>query len=272
MSHSISAIRVREALEAGGAEDLERETAVATSYLHQLSALPKVQEAVLQRLRSGESPYAVAGRYPLQTVRGVMSLAVNTTVMPPGGDTQAVADLVAELAPQVAQLVIDVGCGTGVLGIAALAATSATRGLFIDLSWDACALVSLNLSTLGLAERAAVVQGRGLETLRQAGPKALVVANLPFVPTNALPLLPSRYSEFAPRIAVDGGADGLDTIRRVVDQAASRLSPGSVLVLQHADDQGYDVARALDERWAVEASLSLSAATVAKLGPRGSIR
>ncbi len=66
----------------------------------------------------------------------------------------------------------------------------------------------------------------------------VLVANVPYVPAGAIPLLPRDVREHEPRLALDGGPDGLDVLRRVVGGTRRWLAPGGWLVCEIGDDQG----------------------------------
>ncbi|MEP6624212.1 MAG: HemK/PrmC family methyltransferase [Acidimicrobiia bacterium] len=68
-------------------------------------------------------------------------------------------------------------------------------------------------------------------------PFDLVTAVAPYVPTSALALLPRDVREYAPRLALDGGRDGLDVVRRLIDAAARLLRPGGWLLIELGGDQ-----------------------------------
>lgn len=249
--------RVREALRVGGSEDLKAEVMAVLDHLAECGDATHV-ELVLARLREGHSPYEVLGTFHLRVGRRRIPLQVAPGVMPPGSDTQIVADgiraLLRHWRRQRFDAVVDVGCGSGVLGIAALAGERGARGVFIDVSRLACRAAVQNVLNAGLAGRSLVVQGSGLGCVALGTRYALVVANLPFVPTHQLGCLPRRFGVHAPQHAVDGGADGLAIIRSFVNEAEGVLLAGSVVLLQHARDQTGKVRELLGSSWNMQYS------------------
>jgi len=91
---------------------------------------------------------------------------------------------------------------------------------------------------------AAVVGDVGHPPLRP-GAFDLVTAVAPYVPTGALRLLPADVQRYEPRLALDGGADGLDLVRRVVEAAAGLLRPGGWLLVEVGGDQDAGLAPTL---------------------------
>ena len=69
------------------------------------------------------------------------------------------------------------------------------------------------------------------------GRVAVVVANAPYVPTNAIALMPPEARDHEPRVALDGGADGLDVQRRVAAAAPRWLAPGGSLLIETSEQQ-----------------------------------
>src|SRR3712207_2515948 len=73
----------------------------------------------------------------------------------------------------------------------------------------------------------------------------VLVANVPYVPTSAVDLLPRDAREHEPRLALDGGVDGLDVLRRIASGAPAWLAPGGALLCEVADEQVDAAARDL---------------------------
>lgn len=130
-------------------------------------------------------------------------------------------------------LAVDVGCGSGALG-AALAARRPDLVVWgIDYDPDAVACARLNLPP----DR--VLLGDLLDPLPAGAGFGLgaILANLPYVPTAAIALMPSEARDHEHRVALDGGPDGLDQHRRLLAQAPPRLAPGGLIVTECGQDQ-----------------------------------
>jgi release factor glutamine methyltransferase len=127
-----------------------------------------------------------------------------------------------------------VGTGSGAIALA-LASELGCSVVATDVSSGALEVARANAERLGLALE--VVQGDLLEPLAARAPFALVVANLPYVPTADLAFLQAEARK-EPGLALDGGADGLDFLRRLIAEAPAVLAPGGALVLEIGADQG----------------------------------
>ncbi len=125
-------------------------------------------------------------------------------------------------------VVVDLCCGTGALGAALLAAVPALEVYAADLDPAAVACARRNLS----AER--VFEGDLYDALpdRLRGRVAAVVANAPYVPTGAIATMPPEARDHEHRVALDGGADGLDVQRGVVRGAPGWLAPGGRVLVE----------------------------------------
>jgi len=206
---------ILDALRAGQAEEPEEEATFVLRYVNQHSLLdPGKIDNILAELAEGVSPYHVIGEYPIPGAR--CTLLVPRDVMPPGSDTPGMILAIQQVANSCRPaLLVDIGCGMGVLGVAALLASPDSRGVLIDVDMAACEATIANLARLGLSNRATVVPADSLACLAPNS-VALLVGNLPFVPTDHIGSLLPRFSRHVPRRAVDGGRDGLGLFRRLL--------------------------------------------------------
>ncbi|HTA21646.1 MAG TPA: HemK/PrmC family methyltransferase, partial [Polyangia bacterium] len=143
---------------------------------------------------------------------------------------------IARLAPRVA----DVGTGSGAIAIT-LAKERPDAAVFaVDVSPDALAVARANAERLGAA--VTFLEGNLEVPLIPHAPFDLIVANLPYIPTADLAgLAPEVRAE--PARALDGGADGLALVRRLVTAAPALLAPGGALVLEIGAGQAAETAR-----------------------------
>ncbi len=132
--------------------------------------------------------------------------------------------------------VADVGTGTGCIAITLALERPAARVTAVDASPGALALARANAAALGAARRVRFREG---DLLGAFGPARfdLVVANLPYVPSAELRGLDRTVRDYEPRAALDGGADGLDLVRRLLPQAARCLRPRGRVYLELGEDQ-----------------------------------
>lgn len=147
----------------------------------------------------------------------------------PAEDAAAEGPAEPEPVPAPVARVVEVGCGTGCIGLSlAVERPGAVRVLEIDIAPEACALTRRNRDKLDLSGAVAIRQGDLLTPVRPAerGTFDVLVSNPPYIPTSVMRELPHEVAAFEPALALEGGADGLDVFRRLVQGAPTVLKPG----------------------------------------------
>jgi release factor glutamine methyltransferase len=124
--------------------------------------------------------------------------------------------------------ILDVATGSGVIAVTLALERKEASVRATDISPDALSLAQENAEALG-AERVCFEQADLMP--REGGCFDLITANLPYIPSGEIPTL-SREVRNDPLLALDGGADGLDLIRRLAPLAHARLAPGGRLLLE----------------------------------------
>ncbi len=148
-----------------------------------------------------------------------------------------------------AALVADVGTGSGAIAVSVAYYEPRARLVATDISEAALEVAAANALRNGVAERVEFLHGDLLEPVLKAKGEsagAVVAANLPYIPTSELESLPPDV-RCEPRIALDGGGDGLELYRRLLPQAAAFLQPGGMLACEIGAGQGGVLADLLDE-------------------------
>ncbi len=139
------------------------------------------------------------------------------------------------VAPPVAH-VLEVGCGTGCISLSlATERPDAVRCVATDIEPRAIALARRNRERAGLADGAVDIRGGDLVSPVRAeeyGTFDVLVSNPPYVPTKVVDTLPREVAAFEPHLALDGGADGLDIFRRLLDVAPALLKPGALFAVE----------------------------------------
>jgi release factor glutamine methyltransferase len=159
-------------------------------------------------------------------------LRVTPDVLTPRPDTETILDVVLPLFPANRRFtVLDLGIGSGAILLAILAERPAARGLGVDVSEEALAVARENAASLGLTPRVALLRSDwtailGDETFD------LVVSNPPYIATGEIAGLAPEVRDHEPRLALDGGADGLDAFRALAPQILRVLRPGGVFAVE----------------------------------------
>jgi release factor glutamine methyltransferase len=136
-------------------------------------------------------------------------------------------------------VVLDLCCGSGAIGLALVAACRRRRQGRIELHAADLDPAAVRCARRNVGSLGHTYEGDLYDPLPAAlrGRVDILVANAPYVPTDALGLLPSEARLHEPRIALNGGADGMDVLRRVADEARSWLSPGGHLLAEASERQ-----------------------------------
>ncbi|MCB9671381.1 MAG: peptide chain release factor N(5)-glutamine methyltransferase [Alphaproteobacteria bacterium] len=172
-------------------------------------------------------------REPLAWILGTtgfhaLDLLVHRDVLVPRPDSETLVDAALEWIPKDASpvYVADIGSGTGAIGLAIAMAHPGVRLYATDVSEAALANTRANVAALGLTERVAVLAGPFLEPIPSKRPVEWVVSNPPYIPRKAIDGLMPEVARFEPRLALDGGPDGLDVYRALIPLAAARATRG----------------------------------------------
>jgi len=135
--------------------------------------------------------------------------------------------------------ILDLGTGSGCLLMALLSELPESTGLGIDRSWDALRVATRNAKMLGLAERTQFVCGHWSNGL--AGRFDLVVANPPYIAAGDIPELAPEITRYEPRLALDGGDDGLCAYRAIAPDLPRVLVPNGALIFEVGAGQASSV-------------------------------
>ena len=163
-----------------------------------------------------------------------LRLAVDPGVFVPRRRTELLVDRAAALAAPGATIV-DLACGSGAVGRAVAARVDGVSLYAADIEPAAVRCARRNLAPLGGRVYAGDLYDPLPVELR--GRVDVLVANVPYVPTEAVDLLPPEARIHEPLVALDGGADGLDVLRRVAAEAGDWLAPGGHLLLETSAGQ-----------------------------------
>ncbi len=243
--------RVRRALEAAGVEAPVHEARLLVEAGAGVSRLDIVTDP-----RREMSPAQTAGvdaltarraaREPMAHILGRkqfwrLDLVVSADVLIPRPETELVVEAALEaIAPEAAARVVDLGVGSGAILLAILSERANAFGVGVDSSAGALTVARANAECAGLTDRAKFLGGDWWEGVE--GRFDVVVSNPPYIPTADIAGLAPEVARFEPRLALDGGTDGLDAYRAIFEGLGARLSPGGVFVFEIGIGQADNVA------------------------------
>ncbi len=164
-------------------------------------------------------------------------LSVTPDVLTPRPDTETVVEYVLRDFPEhAAWSVLDLGVGSGAIVLSILAERPAARGLGIDISEDALAVARDNAASLGLAGRLALLRGDWTAGMPD-DQFDLVVCNPPYIASAVIETLEPEVRDHEPRLALEGGEDGLDAYRLLAPEILRVLKPGGRFAVEIGYDQ-----------------------------------
>jgi release factor glutamine methyltransferase len=164
-----------------------------------------------------------------------LPLQLSPATLVPRPDTETVVELALELlgadgATHRPLRIADLGTGSGAILLALLSELPMAQGCGTDISEQALQTAAANAGRAGLADRATFVACDYATGL--TGPFDLIVSNPPYIRADDISGLALEVREYDPRVALDGGVDGLDAYRALIPQAARILIPGALLVVE----------------------------------------
>lgn len=155
---------------------------------------------------------------------------VRPDVLVPRPDTEELIEAALERLPaDEPRVVVDIGCGTGCIGLTLALERPQLKVFSVDVSAAALACTRANVEKFSLGDRVTVLEGSLLSPLPSDAVIDMVVSNPPYINSADIDGLAPEVSTHEPRLALDGGGDGLDIYRALIPAAAARARH-SVLV------------------------------------------
>ena len=199
----------------------------------------------LQRVAKGEPVQYVLGQWDFRK----LTLKVDRRALIPRPETEQLVDLVLASGPfqkTARPLVVDVGTGSGCIILSL--AQEAPDGVYVglDISTDALALARENAAFAGLSERVLFAESDGCGEFDPASVDVLV-SNPPYIPSRVVDGLDRHIRDHEPRLALDGGPDGLAVYRALLLDAVMVLKLDGGVFFEIGDDQGPALRDMLEE-------------------------
>ncbi|UYN98409.1 MAG: peptide chain release factor N(5)-glutamine methyltransferase [Devosia sp.] len=226
--------------------------------------------ALIQRRLAGESVARIIGEREFYG----LPFGLNAATLEPRPETELLVDLALKDLPENA-LMLDLGTGSGCIPIAILANRPDVSGVATDISAEALAIAAVNAARNGVAERLRFAQGdwfgalienphpspphkgEGASSVAGSAPPPstgggrvgvppqrlhLITSNPPYIDSAVVETLAPEVKDFDPRLALDGGPDGLGPYRIIAATAGRHLVPGGRVLVEIGHDQGVAVA------------------------------
>jgi release factor glutamine methyltransferase len=200
---------------------------------------PAELESMVARRVAGEPVEVIVGWASFCGLR----IVVEAGVFVPRRRTELLVEEADALA-ETGMVVVDMCCGSGAVATALLARRPGLEVYAADIEPAAVRCARANLGTRGQ-----VVEGDLFDPLPGAlrGRVDIVVANAPYVPSDAIALMPPEARIHEPQVALDGGADGLDIQRRIAAAAPAWLRPRGRLLIETSERQAPETVRTFED-------------------------
>ncbi len=174
-----------------------------------------------------------------------LKLAVSPDVLIPRPETEVLVEEVLRIlrpGPGPACRILDIGTGSGAIALALACELPGAELCACDISEQALAAASLNARSCGLSDRISFVTGDSLHGLPADASFDAIVSNPPYIASCDIEALEPEIKDYEPRLALDGGPDGLDFYRECIPKLCEYLNPQGLIALEIGATQGEAVA------------------------------
>ena len=184
-----------------------------------------------------------ANREPLQHIIGDTSfrgfiIKCDPRALIPRPETESLVDMAKEALKGIENpFIVEVGTGTAAISIACAKEIAGAKVLATDISEDALSLARENAEANGLGDTLAFSKGDLLDAVTATDKIDCLIANLPYIPDGEKGKLQPEVDKFDPALALYGGPDGLDLVRKLVQQTEGKLNAGAPILLEIGTEQ-----------------------------------
>lgn len=165
----------------------------------------------------------------------------------PRADSELVVEAALSRIGSDATRILDVGTGTGCLPLAILSERAQATALGVDINQGALMVSEKNAGRLGLSERYSTCVSDVYDGVPNGILFDVILSNPPYIASDVIDGLDAEVRDHDPRLALDGGADGLDIYRPLIAGAGQFLTPGGYLIVEIGYDQGASVGALMTE-------------------------
>lgn len=195
----------------------------------------KIQNLVNRRLHHEPLAYILGYREFFGNL-----FTVNESVLIPRPETECLVEAIIDYLRYKSiksPIILDVGCGSGIIGASILQNVPNINLVSIDISPSAAKIANENLHKITKSDNFNVLICDLIEGVKL--PVDLIAANLPYIPTKRIPKLQKEIVLHEPKIALDGGIEGIETICRLINQSTRILKPDGAIFLEIDPEQKY---------------------------------
>lgn len=194
-------------------------------------------KTALDRRLNREPLSHILGNQPFWT----LDLIITPDVLTPRADTETVVEAVLKSIPdgEAKLRILDIGTGSGAILLALLSEQTKARGIGTDKSAAALEVARQNADCNNLMDRVRFVESNWADGVE--GVFDIVVSNPPYIARDVIETLDPEVKDNEPHLALDGGVDGLEAYRALMEAVPDLMKPGGLLALEIGYDQGQSV-------------------------------
>jgi release factor glutamine methyltransferase len=191
--------------------------------------------------------------FPVQYLigtEGFMGLEFNVTpsVLIPRPDTELLVEKIIELADnRKGMRILDIGTGSGAIAVSLAYYLKSSQVETVDISEDATEVARGNAEKNGVAGRVKFLSGDVFGPVAEGTKYDVIVSNPPYIPSEDIDGLQIEVAVHEPRLALDGGLDGYDFYRRIIDEAPAYLNEEGILAFETGHDQARTIADLMEK-------------------------
>lgn len=203
--------------------------------------IKKIYDCISRRL-SGEPVQYILNS---QEFMG-LDFYVDQNVLIPRQDTETLVEVVLEQIKNKGATILDIGCGSGCIGISLAHFNKNVYLRSIDISQKAIDIATKNAENLGVSARA-TFEKCDIMSDKIPGKYDVIVSNPPYIKTDDIASLMREVKSFEPHTALDGGLDGLDFYRKIISVALTLLNENGILAFEVGFDQSGEVCSLMEK-------------------------
>ncbi len=213
-------------------------------------ALVDAMRRGVARVGTGEPLQHVLGQWDFRS----LTLKTDRRALIPRPETESLVQILLDCAPLRAvkqPRIIDYGTGTGCIALSLAVELPGAKLIGLDTSEEALALARENAAALALSDRIVFLNPAAVDLadVLEPGSVDAVIANPPYIPTEACAKLADNVRRFEPMAALDGGPDGMEVTRQIIEESTMLLASGGFIFLEISaeDNQAQPLGRYLAE-------------------------
>lgn len=187
----------------------------------------------VMRAGTGEPIQYILGEWEFRE----LTLKVDKRALIPRPETEALVQLLLDdeqLRNEPSPVILDYGTGTGCIALSIAKELPSARVIAVDVSEEALSLARENAVALGLESKVVFVNVGSVDLADLLEPNTInaIISNPPYIPSATCDGLEPKVKDFEPRLALDGGLDGMDISRAIIEEAAMLLTGGGSIFLE----------------------------------------